>query len=338
MRETDRCRGQSSRLVGRPGSATGWLGVGHAWKLHHYADLHAGGLQWSRAKGRIRLVIACPRPDYDQALKRLLARSHDGFLALLLPEARWLRARSPELPSSPREADLVWEVALASGERVLFHVELQTYPDAQIGERLAEYAIRLWRDEHLPIRSMVIYLQDAGHVADPPFSFERGSGQGGLRYHYDVVRLWEVALERVLQTQETGLLPLAPLAAGATEETVVAVAHRIAELSLPRPERAELVGLLAVLAGMRLSRPRVEQLLRRTTMIRDLIRASSFTDVMKDEGKREVVQTMLEGRFGELEQAGLAALEEAQEPVLHEIAAHITTDSREQVRARLGLT
>jgi hypothetical protein len=29
------------------------------------------------------------RADYDQALKRLLLRAHDGFLALVAPGVRW---------------------------------------------------------------------------------------------------------------------------------------------------------------------------------------------------------------------------------------------------------
>lgn len=82
------------------------------------------------------------RPDFDQTLKRLLTHAHDGVLALLLPGATWLGERSAELSAVRREADLVWEVDLG-GERLLLHVELQTNPDPAIGERLAEYGLRL---------------------------------------------------------------------------------------------------------------------------------------------------------------------------------------------------
>lgn len=41
------------------------------------------------------MATGADRPDYDQTLKRLLTRSHDGVLALLLPGARWLGERSP---------------------------------------------------------------------------------------------------------------------------------------------------------------------------------------------------------------------------------------------------
>ena len=56
-----------------------------------------------------------PRPDYDQALKRLLTRAHDGFLALIAPGLAWRGERSPELPASARQADLVWEVESGMG-------------------------------------------------------------------------------------------------------------------------------------------------------------------------------------------------------------------------------
>lgn len=57
----------------------------------------------------------------------------------------------------------------------------------------------------------------------------------------------------------------------------------------------------------------------------------------KAEGQRELVRTMLESRFGALEPAEVTALQAAEEPALRSLAAHFTTDTRDQVRARLGL-
>lgn len=291
--------------------------------------------------------------DYDQTLKRLLTQAHDGFLALLVPQARWLSERSPELPANRRQADLVWEVALNDGERVLLHVELQTSADPAIGERLAEYAIRLWRREHLPVRSVVVYLRESGQVGDAPFVIGRGGGEEGLRYRFDVVRLWQESPERVLALPEVGLWPLAALMAGDAVATTAAVAERIAQSALPRAERSELTGLLAILAGMRLSRQVVEDVLRSNAMIRDLLENNSFVDLMRDEGRakgrqegrqegkqemaREMAQAMLESRFGPLQPDELAALRGADESVLRSLAAHVATDSREQLRAWLGL-
>lgn len=62
------------------------------------------------------------RPDYDQTIKRLLLRAHDGFLALVAPGLTWRAERSPELPAVARHADLVWEVAQPHGWRGILHI------------------------------------------------------------------------------------------------------------------------------------------------------------------------------------------------------------------------
>jgi hypothetical protein len=57
--------------------------------------------------------------DYDQALKRLLTRAHDGFLALIAPDMIWRGERATELPAVARRADLVWETESQDGEHGL---------------------------------------------------------------------------------------------------------------------------------------------------------------------------------------------------------------------------
>ncbi len=99
-------------------------------------------------------------PEYDLALKSLLEAAHDGFLALIAPGASFLQSLPTELPASARVADLVWEVirpagdvieqAIPTSERVgLLHIELQTSPDREIGERVAGYSLQsmacVWR-------------------------------------------------------------------------------------------------------------------------------------------------------------------------------------------------
>ena len=57
-----------------------------------------------------------------------------------------------------RQADLVWEVEQQNGARGLLHIELQLRPDAEMGERVVEYAMLLNRRDKLPVRSLVVYL------------------------------------------------------------------------------------------------------------------------------------------------------------------------------------
>ncbi len=74
-------------------------------------------------------------------------------------------------------ADLVWEVEQRDGARGLLHIELQIKAEAEIGERLVEYFIRLWRRDHLPVRSIVVYLRKTDAVAEPPFVIRWGQTQ-----------------------------------------------------------------------------------------------------------------------------------------------------------------
>src|SRR2546430_2515863 len=111
------------------------------------------------------------KPDYDLTLKRLLLRAHDGFLALVAPGVTWRRELSPELPAGTRQADLVWEVERPDATLGILHIELQTRVEAEIGERLAEYAIRLWRRDHVPVRSVVKFLRQVVGTPESPFGW-----------------------------------------------------------------------------------------------------------------------------------------------------------------------
>ncbi|HEX9414129.1 MAG TPA: hypothetical protein VF916_11550 [Ktedonobacterales bacterium] len=292
------------------------------------------------------------QPDYDQALKRLLTRAHDGFLALVAPDLRWRGELSPELPAVGRRADLVWEVERADGQRGILHVELQTKVEADIGERLAEYAIRLWRRDHVPVRSLIVFLREARSVPSSPFVIAWGAEES-LRYRFDVVRLWDIPQEQVVGTTAYALWPLASLMAGATAESTPALAERIVAAPLSQEERSELSSLLVSLAGLRVSPQTVLAAIRRNPMIDELLRESGVVQAWIEAGKKEgreegreagmrqmarqMAQAALQGRFGTITDDVQAALVTADEATLQALVAHIATDTLEQARVRLGL-
>ena len=99
-----------------------------------------------RCRGRYNQGIA-PTPEgpgYDQPLKLLLARAPEGFLALVAPDLQLRGQRQTDLPAGARQADVVLEVEDHRRRRGLLHVELQTKVESDLGERMAEYGIRLW--------------------------------------------------------------------------------------------------------------------------------------------------------------------------------------------------
>lgn len=298
-----------------------------------------------------------PKPDYDQALKRLLLLAHDGFLELTAPELKWRGEISPELPATTRRADMAWEVEFPDGQRGILHVELQTKADPTIGERLLEYGVRLWQREHLPVRSVVVYLRPAEQLPTSPFVIPWGASES-IRCMFDTIRLWEIPAERLLSTNHYYLWPLASLAADATPDSTVEVAQRIAAAPLERHERAELASALILFAGLRMPRAALADAVRRAYMIDDIWKESSFAGAVFDlgveeglekglvrgreegraAGMRALTQTALEGRFGPLSEELRTALQAAGDTVLMGIVANLQVETLDDVKARLGIS
>ncbi len=181
----------------------------------------------------------------------------------------------------------------------------------------------------------------------PPFVIDL-DGEELFRYRYFVIRLWEVAQERILGKPYPVLWPLAGLMAGTSADSVAAVGKQIAENpEVQTPLKEELIGYLGLLAGIQLDKAKVRDALRRHPMVNELWKHSSIAQDLKDEGRiegrsegrieeaREMAQIALEDRFGTLSEDVLAALKRADEAALK---ASITAKTLEQVRARLGLS
>lgn len=282
-----------------------------------------------------------PKPGYDRALKELLLAERDAFLALIAPGLTWVDTVSEELPAGARRVDLVWLVEDAAGRRFLLHIELQvkleTDKEKDICERMAEYALRLFRRDHLPVYSTAIFLKLVT-TPEPVLAWEVNGK--GLHFEFEMVRLWEQQPEVVLETDHYGLWPLAGLMGKTvTAESTFAVAEKIARAPVSRQEKSHLIGLLGVLVGMRLPRIDLMKALERDHMIEEIWKESSFADavaeITRKDTTRRIARLALEGRFGPLSDEVLAAIQAAEAATLEEV---VGAQTLEQVRARLGLS
>lgn len=327
-----------------------------------------------------------PSSGYDNALKRLLETAHDGFLALIAPDVAFVAALPTELPAATRLADLVWSVTfddrgetagadereVGNGATIrrqgLLHIELQTWAGADLAERLVEYAVQLWvrerrarrtlgeREPVVYVRSIAVILRPSATIAQPPLHMLWGS-ERRLEFIYDVVKLWEIPPDRVLETENYQLWPLTSLMADVTPASAIAVAQRLADAPLPRAERSDLIGMLIALAGVRLGKADLSVALRRNLMIEDLLKESNFAEVIYDlalergreegreegeaqgeaKGLRTSLRLVIEGRFGTLPDDLTQSLDALEPDALAELLRHAVTDTLEQIRARLGL-
>lgn len=75
-------------------------------------------------------------------------------------------------------------------------------------------------------------------------------------------------------------------------------------------------------------------------MLRDILEQNSYDEIMRDEGRLEGMRAMarvaVEGRLGPLGPDLAEALNGADDETLQAIMAHVSTDSREQLRRRLS--
>lgn len=293
--------------------------------------------------------MSTPQADYDQPLKWIAEHDPDGLLALLGQRATRRKSLSTELPATMRRPDLVWEVERPNGQTGVIHIELQTKVEEDIGQRLAEYGLRIWLREHLPVRSVVVFFRPGRKLPRSPFGWSWDGEEESLRYQFHVVKLWELQPELVLHSAHDTLWPLAGIMGRASVDQLDKVAEHIIEAPLPRQRQGDLVSLLLDIAGLRLKRADVLEVIRRHPIMNDLINESSFTEVIeelrgpkwKEEGRltgmREMAQGVLESRFVTVPADVLAALNTADEATLRALIPAISTESLEEVRTRLGL-
>lgn len=143
----------------------------------------------------------------------------------------------------------------------MIHAEFQTDPDAQIGFRMADYCLRIYRKfPDRQLAQVVVYLRETNSelVHETTFRANR------LTNEFDVIRLWEQPTEPFLQ--RPGLLPYAALTKTNDRAAVLReVAQRIEALDDPQ-EQSNLTAASGVLAALSLEKELIKQILRRDLM------------------------------------------------------------------------
>jgi predicted transposase/invertase (TIGR01784 family) len=92
--------------------------------------------------------------DYDAALKLLLQGSAEALMLQVVGVTitRWLTAELPQVQTT--RADLLGETA----DGTLVHIEIQSTNDALMALRMAEYALRIYRQFRKFPRQVVLYV------------------------------------------------------------------------------------------------------------------------------------------------------------------------------------
>jgi hypothetical protein len=154
--------------------------------------------------------------------------------------------------------------------------------------------------------------------------------------HFRSIKLWEEPVEEWLTAGEQAPLIFTPLLKGATLENVGAAATQIQGLPAP-VERGRAINYLVLFAIRQFGRDAVLAYFKENAMLDTFITQSEWYQEILQCGELRMAQRVLEGRFGTVPEDILAALPQADEAASEAIVLHITTDTIDQVRERLGL-
>jgi predicted transposase/invertase (TIGR01784 family) len=168
-----------------------------------------------------------------------------------------------ELFAEPIRADAV---IFLESEDLLLHVEFQTDPDPEIGFRMTDYRLRGFRRyPQKQMRQIVVYLRPTKSERVYQNCFELP----GLRYEFEVVRLWEQPTDIFLASP--GLLPFAVLSQTTEPLDVLReVALRVESIA-ERRVQSNVAAASAILAGLLLEKEVIHRVLRSDIMRESVI-------------------------------------------------------------------
>jgi predicted transposase/invertase (TIGR01784 family) len=237
---------------------------------------------------------------YDNVCKFLAENYSRDFAQWLLGEPISFTQLSPsELSLEPIRADAL---ILLESDQIILHLEFQTDPDPKMSFRMLDYRTRVYRRfPKKTMRQVVIYLKETSS----PLVQENAFILPNTRHEYEVLRLWEIAAEKMLGL--SGLLPLANLGKTPNRPEILRqVAAKIDNIE-GRTEKSNLAAATAILAGLVLSKEIIGSLLReeimRESVIYQDIRESGKAQG-REEGRREeavsLILRLLNRRLGEI--------------------------------------
>lgn len=192
-----------------------------------------------------------------------------------------------------RHMDILIKV-LRAEKPVLVHCEIQTDDSTHpnMVQRNVGYLGRCFEKYGLPIYSFVLYLRSTAGVRDPGGYFQDVPRHRFI-VEYQVIRLNEIDGEKILQTQQPGLMPFTPLMKPPVNMSSVEWTTHCVEvtqsLSVDTAARDNLLVELWVMSGLRHER---QDLL--TILSEDIVKESSVYEMIIERGMERGIEQGIE--------------------------------------------
>jgi hypothetical protein len=244
---------------------------------------------------------------FDATVKHLLEAYPEDWMRLVgLTGRQRVVAVDADLSTITTQADKVF--LIRDRKSWLLHLELQASRDRQLPRRVLRYNILLEARHDLPVQSVVVLLRPQADDRDltGTVRHELPNGRRYLEFEYDVVRLWQEPVGRILKGG-LGTLPLAPLC-DLREKSLPEVVRGMDERIRRETSGGEASSLWAatyVLMGLRLELGLARQLLQGVQSMRESV---TYRAIVAEEARR-ILMLLGNKRFGPINAQTTAALE-----------------------------
>ncbi|WP_423225194.1 hypothetical protein [Candidatus Amarolinea aalborgensis] len=262
--------------------------------------------------------------DTDNPLKSLILTYKETFAEWLLGKRlRSVRTLTIELPASRQRSDLLFEAVSEDGNMGLLHIELQGKRSAApMPWRMLDYMSRTARHEwgrrapqgSLSLQSVVLYVGVGAGAGDTgEYALTNFMDQPSLAWRYDVIRLWELEADAVLQMDKPALLALVGQMRLTEPERIVPMVLGRIQAVPDGEQRSELLTALINLIGdegvLKMIERMIDMELLDTPYLRRIRQESWEKGVGegRQEGRREGVE---EGRREGVEEGRREGVEE----------------------------
>jgi len=242
-----------------------------------------------------------PQP-FDATLKDLVQAHPADWVALLGGSvAGPIEVLTPDLSTVSAFADVVLRVPGG-----VLHLDFQSGPDPDVSSRMLLYNVLAHRHFDEPVLTVLLLLRPKADRSDltRTLRYELWPGRGGLEFHFQVVRLWEVPVETLL----AGGLGVAPLAllgkfseGVAPEEALPSVIERLAQriqTEAPAEEQGKLLTAAFILSGLRTEREQLNQLFERVFAMRESSGYQIILDEGRADGAHKIIRRLASKRLG----------------------------------------
>ncbi len=218
---------------------------------------------------------------WDRKMKALFSQAPQDFTEWLLKGAFFNSIVSSELEGETTYTDLLFDVTL-NGQKMLLHIEFQRRRDVRMAERLWAYNQKATLKYSCSVWSVVVYLKKDGSVIEAPLQRTLPDGRTVHWFAFEIVKLWEIPVQQLLDSQLPGVLPLLPLTKEGAKREVVE--QCISSLLLEAEPKTELLTLAYGLASLAFeNEDDQEWLIRRFAKMYDMLRETrAFQEIIKE--------------------------------------------------------